>query len=346
MPGAETVMRAVDATPQEADPALAAAAHWFARVHGDHPTMEDIAGWQRWLAENAANRQAFERIEDLWEAMGELPRAVPSTTPWRSLRQPLALAAAVLLAVVGVGYLVWSPGRPPVLAEAASVQTRVAEDRSYRLPDGSRVEIGARTRIAVDFSPAARRIVIESGEAYFEVAPEPRPFVVVAGEASITAVGTAFNVHHLQGRVAVTVVEGSVSVAAAPAAFEAPDAPADSGTVVRAGQALTYEGGALVLQSTDSAPTVGWRSGRLQYVREPLGFVAPDVSRYSDTQIIVDDPQVGELLYTGSIRRDRIDEWLTTLSVVLPVEIVRVDRETVLLVRRGSTALSPGAAAP
>src|SRR5690606_27572020 len=70
-----------------------------------------------------------------------------------------------------------------------------------------------RTRIVVDFSSATRSVFIDSGEAYFEVAHDAaRPFVVHAGGGTITAVGTAFNVHSVLGRVSVAVVEGAVNV--------------------------------------------------------------------------------------------------------------------------------------
>ena len=74
-----------------------------------------------------------------------------------------------------------------------------------RLDDGSRVSLNTDSRIAILYSDGERRVRLDRGEAMFEVARNPaRPFVVIAGNKSVTAIGTSFIVRKTGGVVTVT----------------------------------------------------------------------------------------------------------------------------------------------
>jgi len=64
------------------------------------------------------------------------------------------------------------------------------ENRRATLPDGSIVELGAKTSVAVNFDKGRRAMQLSPGEAYFKVQPDKkRPFVVHAGDVEVTAIG-------------------------------------------------------------------------------------------------------------------------------------------------------------
>src|SRR5690606_28626324 len=94
------------------------------------------------------------------------------------------------------------------------VRTGVGEQRTVTLEDGSRVSLNTATRLSLHFDRGVRRVRLQSGEALFEVARDPgRPFVVESGDRQVRALGTAFIVRRDAGRIAVTLMEGSVEVA-------------------------------------------------------------------------------------------------------------------------------------
>src|SRR5262249_22253411 len=99
---------------------------------------------------------------------------------------------------------------------ALHFSTQHGERQTQRLPDNSVLHINTDTAIAVRYSKAERLIVLESGEADFEVAHESaRAFRVLAGPAQAIAHGTELDVR-LKGELAVvTVIEGRVGVAPA-----------------------------------------------------------------------------------------------------------------------------------
>jgi transmembrane sensor len=97
--------------------------------------------------------------------------------------------------------------------------TPVGVFASLPLQDGSKITLDTRTQVRVDLSNTERRVDLDRGEAYFEVAKDPRrSFVVRAGRERIIALGTQFSVRRNGDDVRVVVTEGSVRL-------ESEDAP-------------------------------------------------------------------------------------------------------------------------
>lgn len=338
------------------------AAVWFERIHAEDVSTEDIGEWQRWLASSPANRDAFGRIEDFWRRAGELekppwptqfeidvdtydgtaPVADWGRVPVRKRRTYLWTLAASL-AAVAVSVAVYSLVSRSISgsSDLAVFETALGEHREIALPDGTKALLGARSTMSVDFTDEARNVVVDSGEVFFTVVRDrSRPFVVRAGAGTITAVGTSFNVENLQGTVVVTVAEGSVDVlsvrapAAAPTEQSAESTPAPVPRRVQAGERLAYGKIATDVQPVDTERTLAWREGRLEYMGDPLKLVIPDVARYTDRQLVITDSTVEEILYTGSVMTDDVDDWLTSLSDVFAIEVVRVGDDRVLLQAR------------
>src|SRR5690606_8696304 len=120
------------------------------------------------------------------------------------------------------------------------IRTAHGEPRAVLLPDGTRVQMGAATGVRLDFTPRQRRVEAAEGEVYYQVKHDrSRPFVVQAGEVTVTAVGTAFAVRREAGNVSVVVTEGAVDIAAGNATSRPP-------LRAQAGQRVRYEQGRLV----------------------------------------------------------------------------------------------------
>src|SRR5690606_1776612 len=137
-----------------------------------------------------------------------------------------------------------------------------------------------------------------SGEAHFEVERDAsRPFVVTSSNLRVTAIGTAFTVRADDARTVVSVTEGVVEVApVTPARFDSRPVPRDEGeraqpsgaedaasAVLRAkaGEGVAYGArmeAPMVLASTPSM-AIGWQSGTLIHVDEPLRSVVARINR-------------------------------------------------------------------
>ena len=200
------------------------AVEWLMRLDFDESPRQAHGAFETWLDADPRHKRAYDLARMTWtdlDAMHPVSArkqniAARLAESFRGFAaRPLMPAGAVaalgaMLAVIAVV----STMRPDVAPRPDSVfATRTAEIRDLVLPDGSEVTLGAKTAIALDFSPAERRVAMTGGEAFFNVtADENRPFIVEAGGAVVRVVGTRFDVRQHLDQVTVSVAEGLVEV--------------------------------------------------------------------------------------------------------------------------------------
>jgi len=249
-------------------------------------------------------------------------RATPLTTTPRRL----ALAAMLLITLTCIG--AGSFFAPSLVSSSRSLDytTTVGENAHVLLADGSSVQLGGRTRIRVTLNPHVRQIDMLAGEAYFDVAKDPtRPFLVRAGTANVTAVGTEFNVRRSGDRVVVSVLEGRVLVQpmapVIPIAWIQASVPVGTAAPLKAGQRTTLNRRGL--ESTqvisDASNAVAWQHGRLAFESEPLRYVIQDVNRYTVKPIVLADERTGDIRVTGTVTEANIIGWINSLQAAFGI---------------------------
>jgi len=214
---------------------LNAAAGWLAR-RDRGLTAEETVAFAQWRAADPCHEAAVEELALVWGALDDLSAAssqqraggVVTTPPARIALQPasaearrrqhsrvrwwpaVGLAAALAL-VAGVS---WSRRAAPVEAPAR-YETAVGGQRTIALPDGSELRLNTDTAVSVGFGAGERRVTLERGEAFFQVAKDAaRPFVVAAGRTEARVLGTAFVVRLREEESEVLVAEGHVKFGA------------------------------------------------------------------------------------------------------------------------------------
>ena len=252
-------------------------------------------------------------------------------------RLALSLAAGVLMAV-GAVLIHFSPWSGPDDSHLQKYFTRIGEQQTIELTDGSVVTLNTGGQLLVDYDGKARRILLEQGEAYFQVAEDPvRPFTVHLGGRSVTAVGTAFNIRKSKDRYQLAVIEGAVAFheVTDEVPVSQPLVSVDGQAVVismpgqrrvEAGWVVEFDVRRDVLtafrpESMDRYQD--WRSGMLSFFYEPLYQVIQELNRYSRKKILIEDASVMELSVYTAIRVDEIDAALKGLEKVLPIEVTR-----------------------
>jgi transmembrane sensor len=345
-----------DVTDIERDPAYLAAAEWFLRLQGTEVTVDDTLAWQAWLNESPRNAQAFARLEETAQVVRSVPTqlrvsarelerdrydgSIPLkewSEPRSLLRRPwVSLGVAAVLAVITVALwtLLWE--RP-----ASSIfTTAIGENHNITLADGSTVALGGDTRIEVALSAGVRAIELLKGEALFTVAKDPlRPFKVRVGDATIVALGTTFDVQRDSDRAIVAVTEGRVLVE--PVAHFLPVSvlqgfrPKLRAVHLDAGQ-QTVAGSAGIEDPTevqDAAEATAWQTGRLAFRLQPLRYVLEDVNRYTRKPIVLEGPGLGSLVITGTVERDNISGWVSSLERVFDLEATEESDRIVIRAR-------------
>jgi transmembrane sensor len=282
--------------------AQAEAAAWMALLHSPERNAQIEGGLRRWIAAAPLNASAWETATDVWNETAGLPRRVPrrpvaTKTPAMGVLKPIFAVTALCLIVLGL-FVQYS--------YRSGVATAVGEQRTLNLEDGTRVELNTDSRLMVQYNHDTRTVVLESGEAYFQVAHERRPFMVIAGDRKIVALGTAFTVRRDQAsddELTVTLIEGRVAVAPAASNNAPASEPGSAVTVLNAGQRLRARPHVRPTVETASVEkATGWMRGQLIFDHTPLGEAAAEFSRYNKIKVTVASPEAAAIPIGGIFR--------------------------------------------
>lgn len=273
------------------------------------------------------------RAEGVAAGESRLPRIGAVARPGLMRGWQFAAACAAALGIVTVGALLWRDWQPAhapvsVAVSTAHFETRHGEQLRRQLPDGSVLELNTDTAVTVSYSDAERRVVIEHGQANFEVAHQPqRPFRVFAGSAQIVAVGTRFDVYMQQDSTVVTVIEGKVAVGLSPLrpapATEPRANRAPSIVEVSANQQLRVSEDAwpALPVAVDAQHTTAWLRRQIVFEREPLERVAAEFNRYAPTPIEIVTPALRNLQVSGVFATDDPESFLAFLRTLEGVRV-------------------------
>jgi transmembrane sensor len=311
--------------PSDIDEKIAAEAAQFI-VNGEESEPGDEQQLVGWLADSPQHVAEYMRMSALWDALADprLEVKTPATGNALSRRAWWAAAAALLVLTFGVTW--WASTRPK------SYETVVGQVTSFPLADRSVVFLNADSRISVHYSDTQRRIILHSGEAVFEVAPDvERPFVVVCGATRVTAVGTKFAVGRRPGETTVTLIEGKVMVAGqlqvAPGGEDEPAVAqrrlgSPTTVALTPGQRLTMrDSGKASVATVDSNQVAPWRHRRLVFDSEPLSAVAADFNRFNKPQLRIESESLRDLRISGVFSANDPESLLAYLRTLDGVEV-------------------------
>lgn len=339
------------------------AAAWLARRDaGDWSTAEQVR-FEAWLNAAVAHRVAFIRIESAWRQTDRLralgagvpagripdkgewmlspffdggvessdsPGAIPIPTGSgrraRDSRRPVwmkfAAFAACLLLIASAGFG-WHRHFAPQVAIYA---TPIGTTRIVALDDGSKAILGSDSRVTAAMSPHDRRIDVQQGEAYFDVAKDAaRPFVVEAGGYRVIAVGTRFSVRRDDAVLRVVVVEGVVSLGSGVPGRA--DLRLPAGSVVLAGK----EGMSVRALPVDEAEErLSWRDGFVRFRDTPLAEAVAEFNRYNTRKLVIADTRTAAVLVGGQFRYSNVDAFVRLLQQGFSIRAQERGNEIVL----------------
>lgn len=296
--------------------ALADAAEvWFVRMTRDTPlSAEDDAQFKAWLDADPRHAQAYRQCQIAWLELGTAACA-PEVLAMRSRALKVEAGSTrrrILLGLAGggvaasIGGALWL-GVGPSPARAL-ITTSAGQRLTTPLPDGSEITLAPLTRVRLAFSDKQRTVILQSGQAYFEIAHDAaRPFSVQAGDRVVTATGTRFQIT-LTGKDAEVVLEdGGVDVTRR-------GDPAGPVQRLSPGQRLWGPAAATRIETADVLASTAWREGRLVVRDRPLGEVVAAFNRYSGDRLVLGDPELAALRISGSFRYDGASEFALALE--------------------------------
>ena len=310
-----------EAPPRGADAIAAEAALWIVRTADTRATGRRDPGFEQWLAEHPGHRTAFAKATGVWRGLGTAASPRPhararATRAWSMPPPPLsrryswaaALAACLILIVVGGQFLSTAY---PVYA------TVVGEQRSIRLADQTRVMLNTDTRIAVRYDAAQRRVVLERGEALFDVAHNPaRPFYVESGGDYIRAVGTSFTVRRDAQGLEVTLLSGKVLIGRIGAAA--------ARVALEPGERLRLTGArAPVIDRPVVDDVTAWRRGQIVFDATPVAAAIAEMNRYSAMPVMLRASTPPGARLSGVFETGESESFAGTLAAIYGLRAVK-----------------------
>jgi len=311
-----------------------AAAQWDARLRGSKATTRDCAAFHAWLRESPEHQVAHDRLQTALATL-QANAALPELSALRDearngihqgrIRRWMPMIAAV--AAVLILALVIVPRAP----RGDTIYATSSDERtSVTLADGSVITLDASTRVSVRLGKLRRDVTLLAGRALFQVAKDrQRPFVVKAGDRTITALGTKFDVRLSPDELRVTLAEGSVAVA--------PVQPGHGAVrqIMKPQQQLVEVANAVTpqLRDIDADKALSWVDGRVFFDNEPLASAVEEMNQYSKRQIVV-DPGVADLRINGMFRTGNQAGFIEGVQLALPVEVHGDDQGRLVISRR------------
>jgi ferric-dicitrate binding protein FerR (iron transport regulator) len=160
-------------------------------------------------------------------------------------------------------------------------------NQQVTLPDGSIIFLNRNTKISYksDFEKRGRQVSIE-GEAFFEITTDPsNPFTVNAGDATISVLGTSFNViaRNDESLVEVFVNTGKVRLESG---------SGSQNLIVDPGYVATINSDLSEKKLNTNPNYISWKTGKLIYEGQSLDVVFNDLKNIYNVDIIATDPDI------------------------------------------------------
>ena len=232
---------------------------------------------------------------------------------------------------------------PPVTS-TTTIQAKMGSQTSVKMPDGSRVWLNGGSKLVYcsSYGEDDREVQL-TGEGCFEVATHPeKPFVVKAGDLSIIALGTTFNVkaYPEDKVITTTLVEGKVTIEGKDAndeTFTYEMHPNENFTYITGGRATEKESlqpvrkQATAIKNNVQEPVLiennvkvrlytSWKDDQWEIENQELGNLSKDFERRYNVRIVFASKNIADYHFTGIIQRETIEQVMVILRRTVPLK--------------------------
>jgi transmembrane sensor len=233
----------------------------------------------------------------------------------------LPLAAVISLFVLAYFFTdrLNLPDKATAALSIVEQRTSPGQKVTKRLPDGTIVYLNADSKISYskNFGEDIREVTL-TGEAYFEVVKNGKPFVVHADKTRTEVLGTSFNVKNRTGdRVEVTLVEGKVNVIAA----------SGSSSILNPNQRAVVElsSGKIVARPVDILPYISWKDNILFFDQTSLREAVAALETWYGVTINIVNPALEQCVITAKYQNEPLANVLSSFQFLLNLNISRLD---------------------
>lgn len=306
---------------------------WIVKLHSGAADDRVHQQFVAWCALSPSHQKAANEAHALWSVMSGLKTdgqtgLIRVQKPRNSVsRRQILSGAASLVTLSAFGTIAY---QSEWLARGrADFSTTTAGSDSFILADGSKILLNACSAFNVNFTPARRQIRLVTGQAFFTVAADrARPFEVLVGDISVTALGTQFDIASdlANGSTNIAVVEHAVRVTTRK---ESQARAID----VQEGEALNVaaSGEMGAIQRQDPSVTTAWHEGLYIAENKPLGDVIAALSRWHQGEMFVTSEKLALLQVNAVLDLRDPAGSLAILAKGLPIKIHKLSSYIIVI---------------
>ena len=290
-------------------------------LEGDTNRIEnrEVFEWLRQSDKNERNFKALRRLHDIaiWRGDAVAAPLVRKKIQKRNFSIFMRITAACILATVLFYFyqevsdkdIEWMMGKSDAGMQEMSVPT--GQYAELVLDDGTKVWLNSKSTLT--FPPrftGTERVVLLSGEGYFDVAPDSgRPFKVETQQYSIKVLGTEFNVRAYEGSqpFETSLLKGSVMIRSVHTSED---------LYLKPNERAIATDSKLNITSFNKDEFL-WREGILFIDDKTIYEILPVLEQYFDTKFIIEENSVEKhKKYTGKFRiQDGVEHILNVLQI-------------------------------
>lgn len=249
-----------------------------------------------------------------------------------------------------------SSSEPPIEYTYNEIKAPFGSKSEIKLTDGTQIMLnaGSTLRYRSDFNLSNRNLDLV-GEAYFKVAKNINiPLNVSAGNISIKAVGTEFNVkaYDEEGVIETTLVEGKVEITQTGQSGDDNQfldlIPNQKAIYIKESDSFTLEkikgidslavkpvetiyNNILISPRVDVSQVVAWTQGKLIIRGESLDNLCVELQRKYDVNFIFKNEEIKKYRFSGVLLDETLEQVLNVIKLTAPIDY-HLDGKTVFLI--------------
>ncbi|TYK58064.1 FecR domain-containing protein [Pseudomonas synxantha] len=294
------------------------AVHWLLEMQQGALTPRQQAAWQQWLNAHSEHQRAWEQIQQVNQRL----RGMPSPLAHAALNAPRTSSrrqALKLLLILGAGSAAaWSLRQQHILPPlSADYRSPVGQRRTVQLADGSQLQLNTGSAVDVHFDGRQRLVRLLEGEILLTSRAGDTPLRVLTGQGLLSSQAARLNVRQFNDHTQLAVLAGQVEVM--------PNNYSGLPLSVDAARQVNFTRKGWDTPRATDANSGAWADGMLVAAHMRLEDFLNELGRYRRGQLNC-DPQVANLLLSGSYPLDNSERILDLLEISLPVKVRRFTR--------------------
>ncbi|MBN1407845.1 MAG: FecR domain-containing protein [Calditrichaceae bacterium] len=305
-----------------------------------------------WMEKSPANKAEFNHIKKMWTDLGSLPvnpPAVDLKNEWAVIEKKINAAqkskpdilnrfyilkdrlesfipftvktkprlaftlAALIMALIISVIIFQNLNEKEIRYQTFSAANKQKVD--VRLSDGSSIKLNSGSSIIVrdEFDDDKREVKL-NGEAYFDVAKENRPCIILTDNAKIEVLGTSFNVWTRDNQTRVIVKEGTVRLSAVNSDHDFVLVQADQMSQVIENETP------IGIKNIQADRYIGWIEGKLVFEHCPLDEFIGEIERQYNIDVDIQPENIKHLKLTGTFDNLPIDQVLASVCLTFDLD--------------------------